>query len=225
MAEPLIRNADAFARRFNVSRETLDAVGEYHRLLLQWQPVINLVAPKTIDEAWHRHFADSAQLANLIPPTARSIVDLGSGAGFPGLVLAILLKDRLVDGALRITLIESDQRKAAFLREVARSVDNPVHILSTRIESSASVNATGAVDIVVARALAPLDRLLELASPFCSASTMCVFPKGRNVTSEVQRAEAEWSFDVRLVPSCTDDDSRIACLERIRRNRSGSISP
>ena len=127
-----IDSPEAFADFFVVSRETVDRLAIYERLLRQWQKAVNLVAPSTLGEIWHRHFADSAQLAALVPPTAKNLADLGSGAGFPGLVLAIMLADR---AGFRVRLIESGQRKAAFLAEVSRQVGVPVDILPTRIES------------------------------------------------------------------------------------------
>jgi len=217
MREP-IGSAAAFIRAFNVSRETIDKLEIYESKLRQWQRSINLVAPATLDDLWHRHFADSAQLAELMPAQFNGFVDLGSGAGFPGLVLAILLAD--ADRIAQATLIESDQRKAAFLREVARSVDNPARVLSTRIESNATVHATGAVDIVTARALAPMRRLLALAAPYCRESTVCVFPKGRSVSDEIVVARAEWRFEVELVDSRTGTDGRIAVIRNLRPNAS-----
>ena len=130
-----ITTPEDFARAFGVSRETLERLETYEALLKQWQKTINLVAPSTLSDIWHRHFADSAQLLALAPPGAERWLDLGSGAGFPGLVLAILLAER---GHGRVTLIESDTRKAAFLGEVARRVGVAVDILGTRIEKSAN---------------------------------------------------------------------------------------
>ena len=213
-----IRSAEDFRRAFNVSRETLEKLELYERKLREWQPTINLVAPATLEILWQRHFADSAQLADLMPERIGALADFGSGAGFPGMVLAILLMDaRRVD---RVTLIESDQRKAAFLREVARVVDKPVRVLSTRIETNVTVNATGAVDFVTARALAPLGRLFELVRPYCHESTVCVFPKGQGVDAEIEAARASWQFEVDLVDSRTGSDGRIAVVRDLRPNAS-----
>lgn len=130
-----ITTPEDFARAFGVSRETLGRLETYEALLKQWQRTINLVAPSTLSDIWHRHFANSAQLLDLAPPRAEHWLDLGSGAGFPGLVLAILLAER---GHGRVTLIESDTRKVAFLGEVARRVGVAVDIRGTRIEKSAT---------------------------------------------------------------------------------------
>jgi 16S rRNA (guanine527-N7)-methyltransferase len=202
-----IRTPDDFKQQFDVSRETIEKLEIYCELLRQWQRTINLVAPKSVDSAWHRHFADSAQLLPHVPADARSLVDFGSGAGFPGLVLAILLSER--SNAPSVTLVESDQRKCAFLREVARSVDNPVRILSTRIEGSATSQELGAADVISARALAPLERLFRLSVPFCHPATVCVFPKGRSAAEEIRDARASWQFEAELFASQTDDEGQI----------------
>ncbi|MEM7774812.1 MAG: 16S rRNA (guanine(527)-N(7))-methyltransferase RsmG [Pseudomonadota bacterium] len=212
-----ISSAEDFRNRFTVSRETIDKLEIYHSHLLRWQPAVNLVAKRTINDIWHRHFADSAQLLALLPQGATRLVDLGSGGGFPGLVLAILLADRQP----KTVLIESDQRKAAFLRDVARVVEIDVVVLSTRIETDASVGHVGKADVVTARALAPLDRLFELAHPYCSSSTVCVFPKGRDVARELETARRIWHFAVELVPSLTDDDARIAVVRTLQRTDEG----
>ena len=134
-ATAAIKNADDFARHFDVSRETIDKLLTYEALLRQWQKTINLVAESTLDAIWSRHFADSAQLLALAPPVANRWLDLGSGAGFPGLVLAVMLAGR--DGA-KVTLVESDTRKAAFLGEVARRTGASVDIRPERIEKAAN---------------------------------------------------------------------------------------
>ena len=156
-------------------------------LLAQWQRTINLVAPSTLPDIWSRHFANSAQLLALAPPGAKRWLDLGSGAGFPGLVVALMLAGRR--GA-RVALIESDTRKAAFLAEVARRTGAPVDIYPLRIEKSATQAKLGAIDVITARALAPLPRLLELAQPYFSTATVGLFLKGREAQAEVEAARA-----------------------------------
>jgi 16S rRNA (guanine527-N7)-methyltransferase len=176
---------------------------------------VNLVAPATLSEVWHRHFADSAQLLALAPADARRWLDLGSGAGFPGLVLAILLAGR--GGTARVTLVESDTRKAAFLREVARQTGAPVDILSIRIEALPTQASLQAVDVVTARALAPLPRLLELAVPVFGANTVGLFLKGREAAAEVAQAQAAGltEYAIALAPSVTDREGRIAVVRRV----------
>ena len=189
----------------------------YESLLRRWQPAVNLVAPATLPTIWSRHFADSAQLAALVPESARTLVDLGSGAGFPGLVLAILLvgENPAGKGLHRVILVESDTRKAAFLREVARQTLAPVDILSIRIENPATQIKVGPVDVVTARALAPLDRLLALAAPLFGAETVGLFLKGRDAQAEIEAARKQWSFDVSLVPSVTDARASTAVIRRL----------
>jgi 16S rRNA (guanine527-N7)-methyltransferase len=234
---PPIRGAEDFATAFNVSRETIARLETYAGLLRQWQKAVNLVAPSTLDAIWERHFGDSAQLATLAPGT-RTWVDLGSGAGFPGLVVGLLLAQRTSPRPLperpesaqraappRITLIESNARKCAFMREVVRQTGvQPgitVDILSTRIESAATQARLHAPDVVSARALAPLDKLLALAAPLFSSRTVGLFLKGRGLTAELKSAERLWNFDAELVPSRLEQDGRIAIIRNLERRNEG----
>jgi 16S rRNA (guanine527-N7)-methyltransferase len=213
-----ITTPEDFARAFGVSRETLERLETYEALLKQWQRTINLVAPSTLSDIWHRHFADSAQLLALAPGAERWL-DLGSGAGFPGLVLASLLAER---GHGRVTLIESDTRKAAFLAEVARRVGVAVDIQGTRIEKSATQAKLGPVDVVTARALAPLPRLLELSAPYFSGPTMGLFFKGREVEAEVEAARQLWDFEPELRQSLTAISGRIVVIRALKAKTEGN---
>lgn len=211
-----IHSAEDFARVFAVSRETREKLETYVDLLKRWQKTINLVAPATLDHTWHRHMADSAQLLALAPGDALAWVDLGSGGGFPGLVLGIMLGER--PGA-RMTLVESDSRKAAFLREVARTVSAPVDIVCGRIENAATQFSLASVDVVTARALAPLPRLLGLCRPLFGPTTIALLLKGRDAEVELAEAHAEWSstwpFAAELVPSRTDKEGRIVVVRAL----------
>lgn len=208
-----IKGPEDFQRHFQVSRETIDRLRLYEDLLKRWQKKINLVAPSTLGDIWHRHFADSAQLLALAPEAARRWVDLGSGAGFPGMVLAILRAGRGGAGDdERHVLIESDQRKAAFLGEIARQTAVPVDIAVMRIELSSTQGRYKSVDVVTARALAPLDRLIGLAEPMFADRTVGLFLKGRDVGQEVEAARTKWRFDCRLQESLTDEEARIAVV-------------
>lgn len=209
MALHRISGPEQFARVFDVSRGTLDRLETYAKLLTQWQAKINLVAPGTLTEVWHRHFADSAQLVALAPPEARSWVDLGSGAGFPGLVVATLLAEK---GRCRVTLCESDTRKAAFLSDVKRKLGLAVDIMPTRIEIDSTHASVGQVDVVSARALAPLQRLVPLAAPFFHEQTVGLFLKGREAEKEIAEAAGAWVFEFELKPSMTDREGRIAVI-------------
>ncbi len=201
------------ATTFGVSRETAENLGTYAELLQRWQKTINLVAPATMGDLWQRHFADSAQLWAIAPARALTWIDLGSGGGFPGLVLGIMLAER--PGA-RMILVESDGRKAAFLREVARATSAPVDILCTRIEKASTQVKVDQVDVITARALAPLPRLLGLAQPFFSGGTEGLLLKGRDVESELIEARASWSFISELRPSRTDAEGRIVVIRDLR---------
>jgi len=243
----VIRGPDDFAAAFDVSREAIERLITYEKLLRQWQKAVNLVAPSTLDAVWHRHFADSAQLVALAPAGLRSWIDLGSGAGFPGLVAAILLagspSPRLRgegrgegqpspsprasppspltpsargEGA-RVALIESDIRKCAFLREVARQTGMAVDILSTRAESVTIQANLSLPRVVSARALAPLDRLLVLAAPLSLPGTTLLFSKGREAEKEIRAAERVWRFTVALVPSVTDKHGRVVVISNLER--------
>ena len=221
----IVDGPDSFSRHFNVSRETVDKLTIYVRLLEQWQRTINLVAPATLASVWHRHIADSAQLLSLAPHNATRWVDLGSGAGFPGLVLAILLSERPLS---QVTLVESDTRKVAFLREVARQVGlgqaqtslgtapSPVDIWHARIESPSTHVRVGLVDVVTARALAPLPRLLGLCQPFFGPATVALLLKGREAERELAEARSHWLLDAELVPSLTEADARIAVVSKLQ---------
>ena len=213
-----IGGPDDFAAAFNVSRETIDQLSRYVALLEQWQPRINLVAPATLPEVWHRHIADSAQLFRLAPSTARSWLDIGSGAGFPGLVVAIL--SHAINGP-RVSLIESDRRKSAFLAEVARQTGISVEIHTARIEQIATQGMLRQVDVVSARALAPLVRLIPLSLPFFGDATLGLFPKGRDTETELAEARAKWAFDVETTPSLTDAEARIVAIRRPRARTEG----
>jgi 16S rRNA (guanine527-N7)-methyltransferase len=208
----------AFADRFGVSRETLEKLKTYEALLRRWQPTINLVAPSTLENAWERHFADSAQLLALAPADALRWLDLGSGAGFPGLVLAIMLTER--KGA-KVALIESDSRKAAFLAEIARKTGAPVDILCKRIETAATQAKLSPFEVVTARALAPLPRLLSLARPYISPTTVGVFPKGREAEAEIEAAREGFEFDVALTPSLTDAQGQILVVTALQAKTEG----
>ena len=194
--------------------EKVERLDRYEAALRAWQPRINLVAASTLDEVWSRHFADSAQLMALLPPDAKRFVDLGSGAGFPGLVLAILMGN---DPERSWTLIESDQRKGAFLREVARQTGTAVDILSIRIENAGKEARLGRIDVVTARALAPLDKLLGLAEPLFGPETVGLFLKGQAALTEIEVARQQWSFDVSLVPSVTAADASVVVVRRLKR--------
>ena len=198
---------EEFQRATGVSRETVARLEAYRRLLKTWQKAINLVGPKTLANAWERHFLDSAQLWPLAPEPARHGVwlDLGAGAGFPGLVIALM-------GASHVHLVESDQRKAQFLRTVIRETGAPATVHAVRAEALVPFP----VDVITARAFAPLARLLSLAEPFWGEGTVGLFPKGRDVELELTEAAKYWKLNPELIPSRTDAEARILRLDGLQ---------
>lgn len=185
----------------DVSRETRATLERFAALLLRWNRTVNLIARGDESDLWPRHIADSLQLVPLIPPKVGRAIDLGSGGGFPGLVLAIAT-------GIRFDLVESDQRKAAFLREVIRATGAPAVVHAARAESLPLPPAP----LVTARALAPLPRLLALAHPLLVPDGLCLFLKGSSAASELTAAGTEWHMQVTRVPSRT---ARDACILRI----------
>ena len=200
-----IENAADFARTFQVSHETVEKLELYERLLMQWQKAVNLVAPATIPLLWQRHFADSAQLVSLAPQ-AKTWVDLGSGGGFPALVIAIMLANQ---GECHVHLIESNARKCAFLSEVARQTGVPARVHNMRIADAAGKGAVPVADVVTARALSPLDALMDLALPFFGSASVALFMKGREAGVEVADARKRWFFDLKIHPSISDAEGQI----------------
>jgi 16S rRNA (guanine527-N7)-methyltransferase len=203
---PLSR--EAFGDLLGVSRETLERLTVYLGLLRRWQPAINLVGPASLADPWRRHFLDCAQLAAHVPSAARSCIDVGSGAGFPGMVLALL-------GVAGVHLIESDRRKAQFLREVARATAAPVTVHAERIERLRPWPA----DAVTARAVAPLPRLLQLVEPFMSSDTVCLFLKGGSVAHELTEARISWHMVTERLPSRSHPSGVVLKLHGVCRAR------
>jgi len=197
---------DDFRSATGVSRETLARLETYADLLVKWQARINLVGPATIPDLWRRHMLDSAQLFPHIPRSARILVDLGSGAGFPGLVLAAM-------GVPEVHLVDSDVRKCAFLREAARVMGLSVTVHAKRISEAPAVPA----DVVTARALAPLADLLDLAEKFLRPHTMCLFLKGRTADEELTAAAKDWTMQLNRTASTTDPAAAILELTGVRR--------
>lgn len=216
---PYIGGPEAFQSAFGVSRETVDRLSLYADLLRQWQKAVNLVAPSTLDEVWHRHFADSAQIVPVAAGHPGLWLDVGSGGGFPALVAAILRMDpKYAEAApARFVLVESQSRKCAFLREVARRVGlaDVVDILSIRIEMLPTRANLRAPAVISARALASLDKLLTLTSPLFGASTIGLFPKGQGADAEIAEARRRWDFEVDLVPSQTDAEGRLVVIRKL----------
>jgi len=185
---------EAFAEKVLVSRETLDRLKIHVDLLRDWSARHNLVSQRSLDDVWRRHVWDSAQLTAFVPQNATKIADLGSGAGFPGLVLAALLRERV-----SVTLYEATRKKADFLQVAAKAMDLEVEIRNVRIEDVPN----RPFDVVVARALAPLGGLLDYSLRFCTPRTVCLFLKGQSVAAELTEARKSWRMKVSQHQSMT----------------------
>jgi 16S rRNA (guanine527-N7)-methyltransferase len=197
-----------------VSRETADRLDRFAALLLDWQSRMNLIASSTVPVLWTRHIADSLQLLALAPE-ARRWADLGSGAGFPGLVIACALAGSL---PAQVHLIESNQKKAAFLAEAVRVTGAPA-IVHAQGSDDFIKTFDGPLDIVTARALAPLPRLMTIAYPLLKRGAQGLFPKGQDVDAELTEAAKCWSIQASLVPSRTDPRSRVVVIRSAKPKR------
>ena len=192
---------------FPVSRETEDRLDRFVDVLLLWQRKLNLIAPSTLPEVWTRHIADSLQLLPLAPQ-ARTWVDLGSGGGFPGIVIACALAD---DPRTRVHLVESNGKKAAFLREAVRATGAPAIVQAIRAEKFGE-SCAEPVDAVTARALAPLKTLCDQAFPFIARGAVGLFLKGQDVDAELTEAAKYWRLEASKVPSKTSPEGSVVLI-------------
>ncbi|EBA04778.1 glucose-inhibited division protein B [Rhodobacteraceae bacterium HTCC2150] len=195
----------------NVSRETMDDLSVFADLLIKWNAKINLVSPKSIDELWHRHIADSVQVFDLVKVEKGLWVDMGTGGGFPGAICAIVAKHKKPE--MKFVFIESDTRKSLFLRTVIRELDLNARVENERIEKTQPQNA----DVVSARALASLDLLLGFADIHLNPNGTAVFLKGAKFQQEIEESLANWQFDVQKVQSETDPDAIILKIKEVER--------
>ena len=181
---------DDVGKLLNVSRETISQFQKYLLLLKTWQRQINMVANSTLVDPWQRHILDCAQLVSFYPPKTKHVLDVGSGAGFPGLVLAIM-------GGVQVDLVESNQRKAIFLRTVIQSLDLPAKVYNQRIEALPNL----APDVITARALAPVPKLLKLIRNQLTSNTVCLFLKGPSVEDELTNLQSYSNMTAVTYPS------------------------
>jgi 16S rRNA (guanine527-N7)-methyltransferase len=205
-----VESSDPLAR-LGVSRETYAALEGLEALVNRWNPAINLVGRSTVKEIWPRHILDSAQLFELSGEGSRHWVDLGSGGGFPGLVIAIIAHELRPE--MRVTLVESDARKATFLREACRTLQLSSFVAHDRIQSLAPQHA----DVLSARALAPLSGLLAFAERHLSKDGVALFPKGVRRDDEVKEARAAWDFELEAVASLSDPTAAILMIRKVKR--------
>jgi len=208
----LISEKRKLFRLFPVPRETKNKLEQYVELLFECNRSINLVSESSLPHIWTRHIMDSAQLLPLLPKHASSLADLGSGAGFPGMVLAIL-------GVQGVHLIESIGKKAEFLRNAAEKLKVEVMIHRERIEKIRGLKT----DIVTARALKPLPQLLTLAEPFMNSYSICLFLKGRSVEEELTEARKYWTFSCDRIPSLSDSSGAILKISHLKRLKSHGV--
>ena len=217
---------EQFAETYDVSRETLTKLMAYQALLGKWQKSVNLVGPNTLAHFWQRHAADSAQIMRYTPSTSntpnapKTWLDLGSGGGLPGLVLAIMLAEK--NPAAHMHFIESDRKKAGFLRAVIADTGLTATVHHARIEAMAAAKppVLAEIDVITARALAPLPDLLGLLVPFCNSSTVALVHKGRNWQEELTASEQYWKLNVTAQLSDTDAAARILEISAVTpRNR------
>lgn len=191
----------------NVSRETLDKLQAYADLLEKWQRRINLVSKSTLPDLWVRHMIDSAQIFPHLPKDCKNLVDIGCGAGFPGMVLAIM-------GIEDVHMVDSDARKMAFVREVSRITATPVTIYNCRIDD---MNVTEKFDVVTSRALAPLEKLLGFSDMLMKPEGRSIYLKGRKSEEEIIEAQKSWNFEFQSEVSLSDPEGQLLIIERMTR--------
>lgn len=194
-----------------VSRETIQKLKEYQSILVDWQNKMNLVSKSSLADAWNRHFLDSAQLFQYIPQNATSLIDFGSGAGFPGLVLTIIAEEKTP--YLKITLVESIKKKTLFLNDVITKLGLKVTVENRRIEDMIK----NKYDVITSRAMCSTTKLLSYSLNFCNPETVCVFPKGRTYGEELQQAEQQFNFTCNIKDNQFSEDGKILLITNIRK--------
>ena len=200
--------------KYNVSRETISLLKAYEASLIEWQNKFNLVSNTTLEDAWNRHFVDSLQLLPLVPDDAKSLYDFGSGAGFPGMVLATALKDKTP--YLKFKLVESIKKKTLYLNFVKDKLGlNNVEIINDRIENLPIEKA----DVITSRAMCSLTELLNYAYKFSGKKTKCIFPKGKKHQEEISEAKKKWNFNCEIIPSATNAESAILVITNLSLKR------
>ena len=198
-----------FIKSLNVSRETLKGFYEYKTLLSKWNEKINLVSKNTLVDIWERHFLDSGQIIKHVEASGKRWVDVGSGAGFPGLVVALLLRDRKID--CNLVLVEKNPKKGFFLNEVIRKLKLSVEVVSDNIYTLEPLNA----DILTARAFSELNNLIEIAFHHRKKEGICLFLKGENYRIELDKTLNNWFFDYDIIGSLTSSSGKIIRVKKI----------
>ena len=204
---------EEFEKVSGVSRETSDAFERWRQLLVEWSGHTNLVGRSTLDDFWQRHAMDSIQLFDHMPAGPLKIADLGAGAGFPGLALALGLKDKGLEG--RVVMVDSIGKKVEFLKKAIELTEAPAEARAIRVET---LNPAENFNLVTARAFAPLNKLLEYAAPLLKTGAKGLFLKGRSYQDELTKARKHWTFDAKVIPSLTSDGV-IVCIDEVKRVR------
>ena len=202
-----------FTEKYNVSCETIERLKTYQELLLEWQNKFNLVSKSSLQNVWERHFEDSAQLFDYIPEGAEKLIDFGSGAGFPAMVIAIMAVERTP--YLKVTMVESIRKKTLYLNEVASKTGIDVLIKNDRIENLPLEK----YDVITSRAMASLSDLLNYAYPFCSKDTVCIFPKGKSYSVELAEAHKKWHFKGAIKQSKVSEEGKILIITDIKKKK------
>ena len=198
-----------FVKSLNVSRETLNGFYEYETLLSKWNEKINLVSKNTLVDIWERHFLDSGQIIKHVEVSGKRWVDVGSGAGFPGLVVALLLRDRKIDCDL--VVVEKNSKKVFFLNEVIRKLNLSVEVVNDKIDNLEPLNA----DILTARAFSELNNLIEIAFRHRKKEGICLFLKGENYRMELDKTLNYWFFDYDIIDSLSSSSGKIIRVKKI----------
>lgn len=201
--------------KYNVSRETITDLEAFQNLVLEWNNKFNLISKSSEKDIWNRHIIDSLQLVDFIEKKDNVLYDFGSGAGFPGIVLAIYAKHNSLNW--QITLVESIRKKANFLNEIKNKMNLNIKIINDRIENLKIKKA----DIITSRALASLEKLFEYVLPFSKKDTQLIFPKGASWQAELEKTQKNWSFIYKKYPSITNKESVILFVKNLRRKKHG----
>ena len=202
-----------FSEKYNVSCETIERLKTYQELLVEWQKKFNLVSNSSLENLWERHFEDSAQLYKYIPEKAESLIDFGSGAGFPAMVLALIAVEKTP--YLKVSMVESIKKKTLYLNEVASRTGVNVNIINDRIENLPEIK----YDVITSRAMSSLVDLLGYAIRFCHKNTVCIFPKGKNYSLELAEAHKKWRFKCVIEPSDVSEEGKILIITDIKKKK------
>ena len=202
-----------FMKSLNVSRETIDSLCEYESMLSKWNSKINLISKNTFNDIWNRHFLDSGQIIKHVDASRKRWVDVGSGAGFPGLVVALLLRDRKID--CELILVEKSTKKVFFLNEVIRKLDLKVKVINDDIGTIDPLRA----DILTARAFSELNNLIQIAHVHRKANGICLFLKGENYRFELDKTLNYWFFDYDVFDSLSNPSGKIIRVKNILKNK------